>query len=60
MSITIDDIDGFYLVPNVFNDEENYYFVDKIKNNKNINPCVQIHIANEFGWKFLPIKKKLD
>jgi len=57
MALKVKGIEGFYLIPNVFDQEENQYYISKIEENKGFE-CKQIHLAEEYGWKFLPVEKK--
>lgn len=54
--VTIDEVKGFYLVSDVFSEEQ----YEKFNNNLNYlnggNVCPQIHHAIEFGWNFLPLR----
>jgi hypothetical protein len=56
MAITIKDIDGFYLIPNIFTEKENIDYMNILENEKG-NICYQVHKATEYGWNFLPIDK---
>lgn len=53
--ISIDEVDGFYMINDIFTESEHSYYFELLKN-VNENLCHQIHHANEFGWKFLPLK----
>lgn len=57
MSIKLKDIEGFYLIPNVFGEIESEDIIKQIEAERG-NECKQIHTADEFGWKFIPVSKK--
>ena len=57
MAIKLKDIEGFYLIPNVFDEREEEIFMNQIESQRG-SECKQIHIADEFGWKFIPVSKK--
>jgi len=57
MAIQVKGIDGFYMIPNVFNPMDSEYWIKTIEINRG-NACKQIHTADEFGWKFIPVEKK--
>ncbi len=57
MAIQLKDIEGFYLVPNVFGEMESEFLIKSIEAERG-NECKQIHTADEFGWKFIPVSKK--
>jgi len=56
MIFEIEKIKGLYIIPNVFNDEEHNFYMEKLKNDS-CNKCPQIHMANEHGWKFIPVRE---
>jgi alkylated DNA repair dioxygenase AlkB len=49
---------GWYLITGAFTVTEEEHFLESIARNESENICDQIHTAKEFGWKFIPIKKK--
>ena len=57
MAIQLKEIDGFYLITNVFTKLEAENITDQIERERG-NECRQIHTADEFGWKFIPVSKK--
>lgn len=61
MALQVKDINGLFIIPNVFDFESNKSIINLIESNRG-NKCNQIHLADEFGWKFLPkeIKTKSD
>lgn len=61
MALQVKGIDGLYIITNVFDLKSDKFFTNIIESNRG-NECKQIHLADEFGWKFLPktIKTKSD
>jgi hypothetical protein len=60
MAIEFEEISGLYLIPSVFTDDESKTYCDIIEKESH-NKCPQIHLATEYGWKFVPpIKKTID
>jgi alkylated DNA repair dioxygenase AlkB len=55
MIFEIEDIKGLYIIPDAFGDEEHDYYMEILKNESS-NICFQVHMANEYGWKFLPVR----
>lgn len=54
------DVPGLYLYPDVFTKDEENSIITDINDDRNKNVCTQIHIATEYGWKFLPITTKTE
>ncbi len=62
MIIDIPEINGLYLLTDIFTLEEDELYMTIIKNlsKDEINNCFQVHPALEFGWKFLPIMQRSE
>ena len=58
MLLSVPEIPGLYLMPNVFSVEQETSNMHELKELDGGNPCPQVHNATEFGWKFLPVKPK--
>lgn len=55
MITQIKEIKGLYILHNFLsNEEHDHYF--NILRNESTNDCHQVHTANEFGWKFIPVR----
>lgn len=53
------EINGLYLIENVFTEDEEKNILSQIDLDKNKNICHQIHTAIEYGWKFIPMVKRI-
>ena len=57
MLISVPEIPGLYLIPDVFDQEQEDKIICSLEEIKG-HDCKQIHDATEFGWKFIPPEVK--